>query len=120
MLLLALFRCKQSQLGREQVVFVYIHGTMLHLSCRRVLAEKVFAFPIVTRADRTRYKSSAAIGTDIMQDLFDTGFTKRAFEAAYSRVGRIRRQRCVAVFTGGAQFQHTDPYVSGYDTPRGS
>lgn len=41
-----------------------------------------------------------------MQHMLHTMCAERAFKAAHHRLGGIRRERRVAVFAGGAEFEH--------------
>lgn len=63
--------------------------------------------PIRRRPDRPWSEPAAAIGTDIFQHLFDARYAKRAFIRTDPRLERIRRQRLVAMFACGSEFEHT-------------
>ena len=71
-----------------------------------IVAEKVVAVPIPRRADGTGNKSAAAVRADISDDGFDTRRAERAFIRADARFKRIGRQRLVAMFAGGSEFEH--------------
>jgi len=69
-----------------------------------ILAKKIFALPILLRPDRACDKSAAAVRTHVMQQVLNAVRAERAFKTANPRVGGIRRQRRIAVFTTGAEF----------------
>jgi len=75
---------------------------MLHYFARRICAETVAALEVILRANRARIKTTAAVGADIFQDLFDAGTAESAFEGADHRLDGIWRKRSVAVLAGGS------------------
>jgi len=84
---------------------------MLHLGARRIFPQEVVAFPVVRRSNGSGHKAPTAIGTDVGQDVLDTGRAKRAFVGADARVECVGRQRLVAVLTGGSEFKHGGPFL---------
>src|ERR1043166_959498 len=62
-----------------------IHGTMFFDFARRMCPKIVAAFPIFLWTDRSRGKTSAAIWTDVSQNLLDAGSAEGAFKAANHR-----------------------------------
>lgn len=85
-----------------------VYGAMFGLRTRRILAKKIFAFPILPRPHRPRDKPAAAIGTHVMQHMLNAVRAECAFKAAYHRLGGIRRKQLITVFTGGAEFEHIE------------
>jgi hypothetical protein len=61
------------------------------------------------RADRTRYKVAAAIGTEAAEFRLGAVATECAFKRADYRFGRFRGQILVAALAIGAQLQQEDP-----------
>ena len=90
-------------------------------STRRVLAEKVVAFPVFRRPDRSGNKTAAAIRTDVAQDTFDTCGAERTLIGADARLKRVGRQRLVAVLTAWSEFEHVVTFCGGptqYSAPQ--
>lgn len=56
----------------------WIDRPVLDLGARWILAKEVVAFPIPRRSDWSRNKATAAIRTDVAQDVIDTRGAKRA------------------------------------------
>jgi|CXWL01.1.fsa_nt_gi hypothetical protein len=83
-----------------------IDRPMFHLRASRIVPEEVVALPIRRRSDWPRDKPAPAVGTDISQDLFDTGHAKRALIRADPRLKRLRRQRLIAMLTSRSKFKH--------------
>ena len=71
-----------------------------------IRAEIVAAVPVVFRSDRPGTKTAAAIRADIVQEGFNAGTAKGAFERANHRLSGIRRQRHVAVLASRSQLEH--------------
>lgn len=82
-----------------------IHRTVAHLGTRRVFSEKVATLPIRRRSNRSRDKPAAAIGTDISQNVFDTGRAEGALIGADAHLKRVGPQYLVAVLTGRSEFK---------------
>ena len=76
---------------------VSVHGPMLDGGACGICAKIVGAFPIGFWADGPVRKTTAAIRTDIVQDVLDAGPAKCAFKRANHRVRRTGRKRCIAV-----------------------
>src|SRR5262245_23533072 len=72
----------------------------------RILAEVVVALPVRLRPDRARREAAAAVGADVPDYVIDAIGAERAFVGADARLERVGRQRLVAVFAGGAEFEH--------------
>jgi len=83
-----------------------IDGAEFDRGAGRVMAQIVIALPVACRSDWARDKPAAAVGADVVQYGFDTLCAKGALITAYARIRRVRGQGCVAVFTGGPEFQH--------------
>ena len=75
--------CRDVLKGRRELrVNDEIDGSMLHLRARRVLAEVVVAFPVRRRPDGPRDEPAAAVGADVVQDLFHAVGAEGAFIGA--------------------------------------
>lgn len=96
----------RADMGGEAPVSFRIHRPVLHHGTARIRAEVVTVFPVRRRTYRPRHEASATVGAHVVQQVIDTGCTERALVGTDTRVKRIRRQRRVAVLTGGPQFQH--------------
>ena len=55
-----------------------IDRPMLDLRTRRILPQEVVPVPIQRRSDRARDEPTAAVGTDIAQNLFNASHTEGA------------------------------------------
>src|ERR687888_2411544 len=99
--------------GRVALVRREIDRLVLHGLARRVVAKVVAAFPVALRADRPWREIAAAVGADVAEQL-GTRCTERAFEAADTRIERLRRQRLIAVFAGRSQFEHQSAFTKSY------
>lgn len=84
----------------------HIHRSMLHRGARRIFSQEVVTLPIRRRPDRPRSEPTAAVGTNIFQNLFDARHTERAFIRTDPRLKRLRRQRLVAMFARWSEFEH--------------
>src|SRR5579862_2312981 len=62
--------------------------------------------PRLPRPDRPAHELSAAVRADVEQDRLDALGAECAFVAADPRIGRVRRQICVAEFAVGTQSEH--------------
>src|SRR6185503_9301367 len=69
-------------------------------------AEEVVTVPVRCRPDRPRREAAAAVGADVVEYRLDAGDAKRALVTANARVGRIRRQRLVAVLARWPELEH--------------
>ena len=83
-----------------------IHRTVAHLGTRLICPKEIIIVPIHRRSNRSRNKPAAAIGTDISQNLFDTGHAERALIRADARLKRLLRQRPVAMLAGRSEFKY--------------
>jgi len=63
------------------------HSTRSYLGAGRIGAEIIAVIPIVFRPDRSGTKAAAAIGADVIEDVFDARTAERAFEGADHRLG---------------------------------
>jgi hypothetical protein len=68
--------------GDQDGMLRHIDGLEYTPLASRIIAEKIAVFPVVSRAYWPRCKTTAAIGTDIGQDMVNAVGTKRAFIAA--------------------------------------
>jgi hypothetical protein len=59
------------------------------------------------RANRSRRETTTAVGANVEDYALHAIGAKGAFVGADARIRRSRRQRFVAVFAGGAEFEHT-------------
>jgi hypothetical protein len=84
-----------------------IHRPVLNLGPSRMIAEKIVAFPVGRRPDRSLEKAATADRANILQNVIDTICAERTFVGADSRVHSMRRQWLVAIFTGRSQFEHS-------------
>src|SRR5262245_37095886 len=74
--------------------------------CRwRIGTREVVAPPVRGRPDRPGREAAPAIGADVLQHLIDACSAEGALETADHRIGRLRRQRPVAVLAGRSQFK---------------
>lgn len=71
-----------------------------------ILAEEVVAFPIRRWSDWSGHKTATAVRADISQNAIDTSRTKRAFIGANACFKGVWRQRLIAVFARGSEFEH--------------
>jgi hypothetical protein len=71
-----------------------------------VVAQEIIIRPVMGRPDRPVLETSSATGADIVQHAIHAVSAKSAFVTADACLGRIRRQRLVAVFAGGSEFKH--------------
>ena len=74
-----------------------IHGAMPDRRARGIRAKIVAASPVLLRPDRSRTKTSAAIGANIPKTRVDAATTESAFKRADHRLSGIRRKCDVAV-----------------------
>ena len=79
---------------------------MLDRRTRRILPQEVIAVPICRGPDRPGSEPAAAVGTDIVQYLFDARHAERTFIGTNPRLKRIGRQRLVAMLAGRSEFKH--------------
>ena len=79
---------------------------MLDGGACRIRVEVVAPFPILLRPDRPGTETSAAIRADIVQEGFNAGTAKGAFERANHRLRGMGRQRRVAVLASRSQLEH--------------
>ena len=84
-----------------------INGPMLDIGTRRVLTKEVVAFPVPRRSDWSGYESATAVRADVLQDGIDTRGAKGALVGANACLEGVRRQRLVAVLTGGSELEHS-------------
>lgn len=89
-------RCMRNQVGRA----------IFHCRAGRMIGQAVAVFPVAPRTDRAWREAAPAVGADIAQNPLGAICAEGAFIRADARVLCIRWQRRVAVFAGGAQFQH--------------
>ena len=78
-----------------------IDRAMLYSRARRVGAQVVAIFPVSFRPNRPGTKPAAAIRANIVQ-LLHAGPAESALKGANHRLGRIGRERDVAVFASGS------------------
>ena len=76
--------------GDQDGMFGCINGFEYTPLASRIITEKIAVFPVVSRAYWPRCKTTAAIGTDIGQDMVNAVGTKRAFIAADSCLRGVR------------------------------
>src|SRR5439155_25399398 len=88
-----------------------VHRPVPDLGARRVLPKEVFTLPVLRRPDRPRDESPAAVGADVIEDIFNARRAERTFVSANARVQRVGRQRLVTVFARWPQFQHGARYL---------
>ncbi len=103
---LALFRRDRFELSHELTMSSRIDRPVLHRGTRRIFPQEVVAIPIRRRSDRSRNEPAAAVGTDILQHLFDARHTERAFIRTDPCLKRLRRQRLVAMLARWSEFKH--------------
>jgi hypothetical protein len=65
----------------EFLVSVYVYGPVFALCRRWILTQVVIIFKIVSRPDRPRAKSAAAIRANIVQNFLNALFAESAFVA---------------------------------------
>ena len=73
---------------------------------RGIVSQVVVPLPVAGGTNGSGHEPAAAVGAHVVQHVLDPGRAERAFVAADARVDGLRRQRRVAVFTGGSQFEH--------------
>ena len=59
-----------------------VYGSVLYRGTSRVCAQTVIILPIFCRPYGARAKATAAIGTNVAEDIFDARFAKGAFVSA--------------------------------------
>src|SRR5262245_52221990 len=72
----------------------------------RVLAKVVVVLPVARRANRPWREATAAVGTDVVEDLIHARRTEGALIAADPRLQRLRRQGLAAMLAAWPQLQH--------------
>src|SRR3954452_18582516 len=78
----------------------------MHPLVRRCLLGRAHARPpFLYGADRARGKAAAAVGADVEQFRLDAVSAERAFIGADPRIGCVRRQVAVAIFTVRSKLQ---------------
>ncbi len=85
---------------------LYINWPVFDFGTRRVLSQKVAAFPVLRWSDWSRNKATAAIWTDVAQNVFDTCGAECTLIGTDACLERIGWQRLVAMLTGGPEFKH--------------
>ena len=85
-----------------------VYGSVLYRGTGRVCAQKVITLPIFCRPYGARAKATAAIGTNVAEDIADARFAKGAFVSANPGFERVGRQRFITVFACWSKFKH-DP-----------
>lgn len=103
---LALVRRDRFELGQELAMRRRIDRSMFHLRASRIVPEEVVAVPIRRRSDWPLDEPTAAVGTDITQNLLNARHTEGALIRADPRLKRLRRQSLVAVLAGRSEFKH--------------
>jgi hypothetical protein len=83
-----------------------INRPVLDVGTRWILTEEVITFPVLRGSDWSRNKTAAAVRADVSQNAIDTSCTKRAFIRANAGFKGVWRQRFIAVFAGGSEFEH--------------
>ena len=92
---------------RKYLMIRVIHRAMFGFRARGIFTKKIFSFPTLLRPDRPRSEPAPAVGADVVQQMRNAVLTEGAFKTANHRVGGIRRQQLVAMFTTGAKFEHS-------------
>ncbi len=90
----------------ELLVCFRIHGPMPDLSAGGVLAEKVVACPVSLGSERPRHEAAPAVRAHVAEHIVDARSAERALVGTDARVGRVRRQRRVAVLAGRPELEH--------------
>src|SRR5439155_10248349 len=62
-----------------------VHRPVPDLGARRVLPKEVFTLPVLRRPDRPRDESPAAVGADVIEDIFNARRAERTFVSANAR-----------------------------------
>jgi hypothetical protein len=100
-----IWRDRLERLG-ELLMKARVHGTMPDLCGCGIRAKTVAALPVILRPDGSGAKAAATVRADVGQKIFGARAAEGALKSADHRVQGIRRQRGVAVLTGGSQFKH--------------
>lgn len=88
------------------------HRPMPENRACRISTEIIVALPVSNGPNGSRTKTAPAIGTHVVESVFDTRTAEGAFKAADHRVHRIWRKRSIAVFANRSQFEHNSGSVS--------
>ena len=98
-------------MGRERGVSLHVDRMMSDDDAGRLGLQVVVALPVPGRADWPWTKTAAAGRAHVRENLLHTSRAKRALEAADARLGRLRGQGLIAVFTRWAKFKHRNTFV---------
>ena len=77
----------------------------------RIMRQIIFTAPVYDRPDGPTFEPASAIWANVFQNIFHAGLAKRAFMAAYPRLGGMGRQVLGAVFADWPKFKHHQLHV---------
>ena len=95
----------------ELLVGLPIHGPVLTRGLGRVMRQIIVAAPVYDGPHGPPLKPATAIGANVFQDILHAVFAKRAFMAAYPRLGGMGRQVLGAVFADWSKLKHRQLHV---------
>ncbi len=90
--MLPLFRWDDTNAFGEELMSDDVNRPISGCRAGRILTKTIVTLPIIRGSDRSRHETTAAVRTNIIEDLIDTGRAERAFVATDARLGRVRRQ----------------------------
>jgi hypothetical protein len=100
----------------EDGVCCGVNRPIANLRAGWILSQEIVALPVARWPKWSGREPAAAVRADVAQDMFNTRRTKRALIGANARLEQIRRQRRVALFARGAEFEHC-PNLGVLDWP---
>ena len=96
----------------EVLVGISINWPVLTHCLGRVMRQIIIAAPVYDGPDGPPLKPATAIGANVFQNIFHAGLAKRAFMAAYPRLGGMGRQVLGAVFADWSKLKHRQLHVN--------
>src|SRR5687768_9103715 len=83
-----------------------IDGSVPPRSAAGMVPEEVVVLPVARGPHWSRREPASAVRTDVAKDIVDARGAERALEATDAGVLGVWRQRSIAVFAVGSQFEH--------------